>query len=56
MRVGSRQSGHQHGDDEEKIALPRKDKGKGKKSSRGRATSKGEKDLSKVKCYACHKT
>lgn len=45
IRVGSSQSSHQAR------------QGKGKKNSRRGAASKGEKkDLSKVKCYACHKT
>jgi hypothetical protein len=58
MRVGSNHAGRQQGDEEENVALIGKGKSKTKKGSSGGATSKGEKkrDMSKVKCFACHKT
>jgi hypothetical protein len=57
MRVGSNHAGKQ-GDDEENVSLTGKGKSKAKKDSIGGATSKGEKkrDMSKMKCFACHKT
>ena len=42
------------GEDEENVALIGKSKGKSKKGFSGGATS--EKDMSKLKCFACHKT
>jgi hypothetical protein len=57
MRLGANHAGQQQGDDEEYVALTKKGKGRAKKSSSGGTTSKGEKkrDMSKVKCFACHK-
>jgi hypothetical protein len=51
-------SSHQKGEEEENIALAGKGKEKSKKGSGSGQTSKGEKkhDMSKVKCFACHKT
>ena len=48
---------HQKGEEEENIALAGKGKAKSKKGSGSGQTSKGEKkrDMSKVKCFACHK-
>lgn len=56
--MGSKHVGQHQGDDEKNVALMGKGKGRAKKSSSGGATSKGEKkkDMSKVKCFACHKT
>ena len=57
LRVGSSKAGKQPSSDEENVALAGKGKGKAKKSPSGGATSKGDnkKDMSKVKCFACHK-
>jgi hypothetical protein len=48
---------HHKGEEEENIAHTRKGKAKTKKGSSSGQTSKGEKkrDMSKVKCFACHK-
>ena len=58
LRLGSNQTGKQPVSDEENVALAGKGKGKFKRGPSGGATSHGEKkkDMSKVKCFACHKT
>jgi hypothetical protein len=50
-------SSHHNGEEEENIALARKGKAKTKKGSGSGQTYKGEKkhDMSKVKCFSCHK-
>jgi hypothetical protein len=49
---------HHKGEEEENIALAGKGKTRTKNGSNSGQTSKGEKkhDMSKVKCFACHKT
>jgi hypothetical protein len=60
IREESLHGGQQKGDDDENLALAshaRKGKGKTKKNTSGEATSQDgkKKDMSKVKCFACHK-
>jgi hypothetical protein len=56
-RRGYVQGSSSNGNDEENVALATKSKKKSKKGSKGGNKSKGEgkKDMSKVKCFACHK-
>jgi hypothetical protein len=57
LRVGSSHASQPKGEEEENLALAGKGKSRAKKGSSWGQTSKGEKkkDLSKVKCFACHK-
>ncbi len=54
---GSKSAGQHDGYDEDNVALSAKGDKKSKKVSKGGAKQKGEgkKDMSKVKCFACHK-
>jgi hypothetical protein len=56
-RRGYVQGSSVNGNDEENVALATKSKKNSKKGSKGRNKSKGEreKDMSKFKCFACHK-
>jgi len=57
IRCGSKNASQHDGDDEENVSLAAKRKKKYKKGSKGGAKQRGEgkKDMSKVKCFACHK-
>jgi hypothetical protein len=56
-RRGYGQGSSSNGNEEENVALVAKGKKKSKKGSKGGNKQKGEgkKDMSKVKCFACHK-
>jgi hypothetical protein len=51
------QGSSSNGNDEKNVALATKSKKKSKKSSNGgnKSNCEGKKDMSKVKCFACHK-
>jgi hypothetical protein len=57
IRRGSKNACQHAEDDEENVSLPVKRNKKSKKGFKGGTKSKGEgkKDMSKVKCFACHK-
>lgn len=57
LRLGSGHTSQQQGNDEENVALSTNSKKMSKKGPKDGDKSKGEwkKDISKVKCFACHK-